>query len=181
MCRDSLSVPSPRGGTGGGEQPTRCEADRSAGPRHRRGGSPCVSCPRVPVGKYTSEGSSSLLAGRLPPWIPACTGATDIYGGVCARADHANLGSDLLLGQGGEFGAEVGISGTTRPHTKWKTRVRGTPRVGREWFPSFSWFDLQANIVDQDLVPDPIRCYPDLSRATLSLSRHLSPQRDSAA
>jgi hypothetical protein len=53
--------------------------------------------------------------------------------------------------------------------------------VGREWFPSFSWFDLPANVVDQDLVPDPIRGYPDLSRATLSLSRHLSPQRASAA
>ena len=108
MCRDSLSVPRPRGGTGGGEQPTRCEADRSAGPRHRRGGSPCVSCPRVPVGKHTSEGSSLLLAGRLPPWIPACTGTTDTYGGVCARADHANIGSDLLLGQNDQFGAEAG-------------------------------------------------------------------------
>src|SRR5215204_1055147 len=42
-----------------GEPPTRCEADRSAGPRHRRGGSPCVSCPKVPVDKHTSEGLSS--------------------------------------------------------------------------------------------------------------------------
>jgi hypothetical protein len=32
----------------------------------------------------------------------------DIYGGICARADHANLGSDLLLGQNDGFGAEVG-------------------------------------------------------------------------
>jgi hypothetical protein len=41
--------------------------------------------------------------------------------------------------------------------------------------------DLLAIIVDHDLVPDPVSGYPDLSRAALSLSRHLSPQRDSAA
>jgi hypothetical protein len=39
-----------------------------------------------------------------------------------------------------------------------------------------------ATIVDQDMGPESIRVgYPDLSRAALSLSRHLSPQRDSAA
>jgi hypothetical protein len=92
-----------------GEPPTRCEADRSAGPRHRRGGSPCVSCPRVPVDKDTAEGSILLLAGRLPPWIPACTGMTDTRGRVCTRAGRTNLGSDLLLGKDGdEFAAEVG-------------------------------------------------------------------------
>jgi hypothetical protein len=95
-----------------GEPRTRCEADRSAGPRRRRRSSPCVSCPKVPVDKHTSEGPSSLLAGSLPPWIPACTETTNTHGRVRAQAGRTNLRSDLLLGQGGhEFAADVRDAG----------------------------------------------------------------------
>ena len=52
-----------------GEPPTRCEADRAADPRHRRGGRPCVSCPKVPVDK-DAAGDSRRGTRHLRPHTP---------------------------------------------------------------------------------------------------------------
>ena len=122
MCRDSLSVPSPRGGTGGGEPPTRCEADRSAGPRHRRGSSPCVSCLRVPVGKHTPRA-------RVRFWLDVCHRGFPLarerrifmVGSVPRQIMQT---SEVIYSSARTTRSEQksGISGTTRPHTKWKTQ-----------------------------------------------------------
>src|SRR5829696_3774655 len=52
-----------------GEPPTRCEADRSSGPQHRRGGSPCVCFPRIPVDK-DAAGDSRRGSRHLRPHTP---------------------------------------------------------------------------------------------------------------
>src|SRR5215217_1039546 len=63
-----------------GEPPTRCEAYRTAGPRHRRGGRPCVSYPRVPVDKHTSEGPSGRQKSGMSGSTRPQTECAALYG-----------------------------------------------------------------------------------------------------